>query len=255
MMKLYSWNVNGIRAIEKKGFIDWVQEEQPDILCIQETKAHKDQLSDALINMEGYHSYWSSHESKKGYSGVALYTKEAPKSVEYGIGIDLYDCEGRIIVAEYETFVLLNIYFPNGGMGEERLKYKLDFYEEILQYCDERKALGDDIVITGDFNTAHNEIDLKNPKANEKTSGFMRIERDWMDKLFRHGYIDTFRTQYPEEKKYSWWSYRFKARERNAGWRIDYFVVSENMKTRIGEADILTNVMGSDHCPVTLEVK
>ncbi|MCG8500862.1 MAG: exodeoxyribonuclease III [Firmicutes bacterium] len=252
-MKIYSWNVNGIRAIKNKGFLEWVGKEQPDILCLQETKAHLSQLDDSLINIEGYHSYWNAPE-RKGYSGVATYTKKEPKSVTYGIGIDWADQEGRIIVTTYDAFTLLNIYFPNGQMNEERLRYKLDFYDAVLAYCDEFKKKGDKIIVCGDFNTAHQAIDLKNPKANEDRSGFLPIEREWMDKLIAHGYVDTFRYLYPETVKYSWWSYRFKARERNTGWRIDYHVISDNLLDQVEEADILTDVMGSDHCPVVLRL-
>ncbi|NLJ40505.1 MAG: exodeoxyribonuclease III [Clostridiales bacterium] len=250
-MRIYSWNVNGIRAIQKKGFVDWVLEEQPDILCLQETKAHPVQLDDELINIQGYHSYWN-HPERKGYSGVALYTKVEPKSVEYGIGVDVFDDEGRIIVAEYDDFILLNIYFPNGQMNDERLKFKLDFYDEVLDYCNERVKAGDRLVICGDYNTAHREIDLKNPKSNEKRSGFLPIERAWIDKFIQNGYTDTFRHFYPDTVKYSWWSYRFKAREQNIGWRIDYHFVSDNMLDSVKDAIILNDVMGSDHCPVVL---
>jgi len=253
-MKLYSWNVNGIRAIQKKGFVDWIASEQPDILCIQETKANVDQLDDALVQIDGYASYWSSHETKKGYSGVALYTRLRPKAVHYGVGEARYDCEGRIIVAEYDDFVLLNVYFPNGGTGEERLRYKLDFYDAMLCYCNARREAGDELIVCGDFNTAHNEIDIKNPKENENVSGFMRVERDWLDKLFASGYMDTYRALYPERVQYSWWSYRQRARLRNVGWRLDYFVVTEALMPRVVDAAILDAVTGSDHCPVLLEV-
>ncbi len=250
-MRIYSWNVNGIRAVQKKGFVDWVIKEQPDVLCLQETKAHLSQIDEELINIKGYHSYWN-HPERKGYSGVALYTKTEPKNVEYGIGIDTYDEEGRIIVAEYEDFVLLNIYFPNGQMNDERLQYKLDFYDGVLDYCNERVAKGDRLIICGDYNTAHREIDLKNPKPNEKRSGFLPIERAWIDKFIQNGYTDTFRHFYPDTVKYSWWSYRFNAREQDIGWRIDYHFVSDNMLDRVDDALILNDVTGSDHCPVVL---
>jgi exodeoxyribonuclease-3 len=253
-VRIYSWNVNGIRAIQKKGFVDWVNKEQPDILCLQETKAHISQLDDELINIKGYHSYWN-YPERRGYSGVALYTKIKPNAVDYGIGIDIYDMEGRIILAEYDDFVLLNIYFPNGQKDDERLQYKLDFYEEILEYCNERVAGGDNIIISGDYNTAHKEIDLKNPKSNSNRSGFLPVERAWMDKLVENGYTDTFRYFYPDTIKYSWWSYRFRSREKDIGWRIDYHFVSNNMLDRVKDALILDDVMGSDHCPVVLELK
>ncbi|QZY53763.1 exodeoxyribonuclease III [Crassaminicella profunda] len=252
-MKIYSWNVNGIRAIKKKGFLEWMEEENPDILCIQETKAHKEQLDESLLNIEGYEAFFCSGE-RKGYSGVAVYTKLEPITVKTGIGIERFDSEGRILILEYEEFTLLNIYFPNGQKDDERLKYKLEFYDAILAYCDGLKEMGKKLVICGDYNTAHKEIDLKNPKTNEKRSGFLPIERAWIDKFISHGYIDTFRTLYLEEVKYSWWSYRFNARKNNAGWRIDYHFVSDNLFEKVKDAKILNEVMGSDHCPVTLEL-
>lgn len=252
ILKIYSWNVNGLRAIDKKGFFDWLENEQPDILGIQETKLQENQLTDKMKEIEGYYSYFSFAE-KKGYSGVGVYTKIKPKSVKHGIGIEKFDSEGRILILEYDEFTLLNIYFPNGQMNEERLQYKLDFYEELFNYCEDLKAHGKKLIIFGDYNTAHNEIDLKNPKPNSKRSGFLPIEREWMDDIINKGYIDTFRYLYPEEVQYSWWSYRFKAREKNAGWRIDYHFVTENLKDNILDASILGEVQGSDHCPVVIE--
>ncbi|KOR23981.1 exodeoxyribonuclease III [Clostridium sp. L74] len=252
-MRVYSWNVNGLRAVAKKNFLEWIEEENPDILCIQETKLQENQLEDNIKNIEGYYSYFSFAE-KKGYSGVATYTKEEPISVKYGIGIEKFDLEGRILIIEFENFTLLNIYFPNGQRDEERLQYKLEFYEALFNYCDELVKEGKKLVICGDYNTAHNEIDLKNPKANEKTSGFLRIERDWLDKIIERGYTDTFRNMNPDKIKYSWWSYRFKARERNAGWRIDYHFVSNNLLDKVKNTEILNDVYGSDHCPVMLEL-
>lgn len=253
-MRIYSWNVNGLRAVAKKNFLEWVGEENPDILCIQETKLQENQLEDNIKNIDGYYSYFS-FAHKKGYSGVATYTKEEPISVKHGIGIERFDLEGRILITEFKDFILLNIYFPNGQRDEERLQYKLDFYEALFNYCDELVEEGKKLVICGDYNIAHNEIDLKNPKANEKTSGFLRIERDWLDKIIERGYIDTFRNMNPDKIKYSWWSYRFKARERNAGWRIDYHFVSNNLLDRVENTEILNEVYGSDHCPIMLELK
>ncbi|EJP6471181.1 exodeoxyribonuclease III [Clostridium sp. FAM 1755] len=252
-MRIYSWNVNGLRAVAKKNFLEWIEEENPDILCIQETKLQENQLEDNIKNIEGYYSYFSFAE-KKGYSGVATYTKEDPISVKYGIGIEKFDSEGRILITEFKDFTLLNIYFPNGQRDEERLQYKLEFYEALFNYCDELVKEGKNLVICGDYNTAHNEIDLKNPKANEKTSGFLRIERDWLDKIIERGYTDTFRNMNPDKIKYSWWSYRFKARERNAGWRIDYHFVSNNLLDKVKNTEILNHVYGSDHCPVMVEL-
>lgn len=253
-MKIYSWNVNGIRAIQKKGFIDWVLEEQSDILCLQETKAHVEQLDEELLHIDGYYSYFSEGE-RKGYSGVATYTKEKPLSVKKGIGIERFDREGRILITEYEDFILFNIYFPNGQKDDERLQYKMDFYDAILDYCNDLKDQWKNLIICGDYNTAHKEIDIKNPKSNEKRSGFLPMERQWMDQFISNGYIDTYRTLHPESIEYSWWSYRFKARERNAGWRIDYFFVSDHFMDQVAEAEILTDVMGSDHCPIVLSLK
>lgn len=250
-MKIYSWNVNGIRAVQKKGFVDWVKKEQPDILCIQETKANVDQLDEEIVNIDGYYSYFSSAE-RKGYSGVATYSKLKPLSIKYGIGIDRFDSEGRFLITEYPEFILFNIYFPNGQKDDERLKYKMEFYDALLDYCNELKSQGKKLIISGDYNTAHREIDLKNPKSNEKKSGFLPIERAWIDKFISHGYVDTFRHFQGDEVKYSWWSYRFKAREKGVGWRIDYHFVSDNLIDDLKGAEILDDVMGSDHCPVAI---
>lgn len=253
-MIIYSWNVNGLRAILNKNFLPWIKEASPDMLCIQETKLQENQLTDEIKDIEGYYSYFSFAE-RKGYSGVAVYTKEKPVSVKHGIGVPEFDSEGRILMLEFENFILINIYFPNGQKDDIRLKYKMDFYDAVLEYFDKLKSQGKKLVICGDYNTAHREIDIKNPKANEKFSGFLPIERAWIDKFISHGYIDTYRLYHPDEIKYSWWSYRFKAREKNAGWRIDYHFVSDNMKDNLINADILNEVTGSDHCPVTLELK
>ncbi|MBU3184318.1 exodeoxyribonuclease III [Clostridium estertheticum] len=250
-MKIYSWNVNGIRAIKNKGFIEWVESEQPEVLCLQETKIQEDQISDELKNIEGYSSYFCCAQ-KKGYSGVAIYTKQKPISVMRGIGIEKFDSEGRILIAEFENFTLFNIYFPNGQKDEDRLNYKMEFYDELLAYCEKLRKKGKKLIICGDYNTAHNVIDLKNPKANEKYSGFLPIERAWMDKFISHGYVDTFRYFHEEEVKYSWWSYRFKARENNAGWRLDYFFITKDLLSELKEASILNEVIGSDHCPVSI---
>lgn len=253
-MRIFSWNVNGLRAIAKKNFFQWVEEEKPDIFCLQETKIQEHQLEDNLKNIEGYKSYFSFAE-KKGYSGVATYTKIEPKNVLNGIGIEEFDNEGRILISEFEEFTLLNIYFPNGQMNDERLGYKLRFYDAILDYCNSLVSQGKKLIICGDYNTAHREIDLKNPKNNEKYSGFLPIERQWIDKFISNGYTDVYRHFYNDKVEYSWWSYRFKARERNAGWRIDYFFVSDNMLPLIKDAKIHTDVTGSDHCPIELIVQ
>ena len=252
-MKIISWNVNGIRAIVKKTFFTDLKLLDPDILCIQETKAQPEQLADELINVEGYHSYFSS-AVRKGYSGVAIYTKAEPKSIKKGFGIEKFDSEGRILIAEYSEFILFNIYYPNGKAREERLRYKMDFYDAFLAYADKLKKKGKNLVICGDVNTAHKKIDLARPKENEKISGFLPEERAWMDKFVEHGYIDTFRMFNREPENYTWWDMMTRARERNVGWRIDYFFVSENFKKKVKDAFILSEVMGSDHCPIGIEI-
>ncbi len=253
-IKLISWNVNGLRAVLKKDFLKSFSHLDADVLCVQETKLQEHQLPDEAENIEGYTSHWAHSVIKKGYSGVGAWARVEPESVGYGIGIEEYDQEGRILQLDFEKFTLFNIYFPNGQMSEERLAYKLNFYRDFFAYADRLKRAGRSLVICGDYNTAHNEIDLKNPKANEKRSGFLRIERDWLDKITADGYVDTFRYFYPESAKYSWWTYRFKARARNAGWRIDYFFVSSDLIAdgRVKDAFIDNDILGSDHCPVGL---
>ncbi len=253
-LKLISWNVNGLRAAINKDFFRSFRETDADIFAVQETKIQEKQLTDEMKSVQGYESYWSHSIVKKGYSGVGVYTKIKPRQVRHGIGIPKYDDEGRILELEFDDFIFFNIYFPNGQMSEERLQYKLDFYRDFFLYADRYKNSGKSLVITGDYNTAHNEIDLKNPKANEKNSGFLRIERDCLDRISDNGYADTFRYFYPETVKYSWWSYRSKARERNAGWRIDYFFVTKDLieTGRIKDAFIDNEIHGSDHCPVGL---
>ena len=252
-MKLISWNVNGVRAVVKKGFLDWLDQEQPDILCLQETKAHIDQLTAEILTDHGYHTYWHSGE-RRGYSGVATFCKEEPLYVQEGLGIERYDAEGRVLVTEHENFLLYNIYFPNGQKDNVRLQYKLDFYNDLLPIINEQVESGNNVVVTGDWNTAHHPIDLARPKQNVNTSGFMPIEREKLDMYVENGWIDTFRLFHPEGDRYSWWTYRFGARERNVGWRIDYFFVNEGFVDNIEDADIHDEVMGSDHCPVSLEL-
>lgn len=252
-MKLLSWNVNGIRAVHKKGFLDWFNEQQADIICIQETKAQPDQIPEEIFKIDGYHTYFDSAE-KKGYSGVGLFSKIKPASVLHSLD-SKFDNEGRIITAEYPEFLLYNIYFPNGGMSEERLQYKLDFYDAFLEEVEREKNKGKNIVITGDVNTAHKPIDLARPKPNETKSGFLPIERAWMDKLVAHGYVDTFRMFNREGENYTYWDQRFRARDRNVGWRIDYFFVNEGFQSKVKNAFIQPDVMGSDHCPVGLELE
>lgn len=253
IITMLSWNVNGIRAVHRKGNFIEVIDKKPDIFCIQETKAQPGQLGADLKVIAGYHVYFVSAE-RPGYSGVALYTKEKPKEMKNGFGIEKFDNEGRIQIADYDDFVLFNIYFPNGKGSKERLQYKMDFYDAFLDYVDRLKNEGRKIVITGDVNTAHQEIDLARPKENEKVSGFLPEERAWIDKFLSHGYIDTFRMFYQQPGQYTWWDLKTRARERNIGWRIDYFYVSENFKDNLKGAYILPDVMGSDHCPIGIDM-
>jgi len=253
-MKILSWNINGIRAADRKGLFDWIQKVSPDILCVQEIKATPDQIPPHLKNTPSYHVFINSAE-RKGYSGVTTYSKQKPKSVKNGFGMEKFDKEGRIIITEYPEFTLFNIYYPNGKKNQERLDYKLDFYDTFLAYADNLKAEGKNIVVCGDFNTAHKEIDLANPKANEKVSGFLPVERAWIDTFIDHGYIDTFRQFNKEPHQYSWWSNRTGARERNVGWRLDYFFVNKEFMKNIKKAFIMQDVMGSDHCPVGIEIE
>lgn len=252
-MKIYSWNVNGLRAISKKNFFQWIHEVNPDILCIQETKLQEENLNNNLKNITGYYSYFSFAE-RKGYSGTAIYTKIKPISIAHGIGIYKFDSEGRILILEFQNFIILNIYFPNGQMSHERLEYKMDFYNAILNYCNTLVSNGKELIICGDYNTAHTEMDIKNAKSNSNRSGFLPIERQWIDKFIKNGYTDTYRYINPGKIEYSWWSYKFKARDRNAGWRIDYHFISNNLLSQVKNAKILTDVMGSDHCPIMLEI-
>ncbi|MBN2008814.1 exodeoxyribonuclease III [candidate division KSB1 bacterium] len=253
-IKLISWNVNGIRAVHRKGAFDYLLETKPDIACIQETKAHPEQLEPPLNQLDGYHVYFSSAE-RKGYSGVALYSKFAPLKVETGFGIDKFDSEGRTLIAEYNDFILFNIYFPNGKQSKERLQYKMDFYDTFLNYVKPLKDAGKHLVICGDVNTAHKEIDLSHPKANEKTSGFLPEEREWIDKLLAAGFIDALREYHQEPELYTWWDVRTGARARNIGWRIDYFYISDHTRDRLNNAAIHPEVMGSDHCPISIELE
>jgi exodeoxyribonuclease-3 len=255
-MKLISWNVNGLRAVSNKGFADFIENYQPDVLGIQETKIQIEQLQSEHTDFLGYSSHFYSAE-KKGYSGVGVYSKIAPQVVETGFNFGWNDTEGRVIMLEFEKFIFFNIYFPNGQKDEIRLQYKLDFYDHCLVYFEKiRKEKGKGLVICGDYNTAHHPIDLARPKQNENTSGFLPIERAWMDRFEEAGYIDTFRRIHPDEAdRYSWWSYRANARVNNVGWRIDYFYVSPELKDNITDAFILDDVLGSDHCPVCLELE
>ena len=249
-MKLISWNVNGLRACVGKGFFDFLAAEQPDMMCLQETKLQPEQAP----QIEGYYEYWNSAE-KKGYSGVALFSKTEPKEVTCGLGIDEHDHEGRVITADYGEFYLVTVYTPNSQNELKRLDYRMhweDDFRAYLQKLDAEKP----VIVCGDMNVAHKEIDLKNPKTNRRNAGFTDEEREKMTALLDAGFTDTFRHFYPDlEGAYSWWSYRFKAREKNAGWRIDYFLVSNRFADRVKDARILSDVFGSDHCPVLIEVE
>ncbi len=249
-MKLISWNVNGIRACVTKGFLDYFKEVDADIFCIQESKLQEGQID---LQLDGYYQYWN-YAEKKGYSGTAIFTKTEPISVVYGIGIEQHDKEGRVITLEYEDFYMITVYTPNSQNELARIDYRMeweDAFREYLCRLDEKKP----IIVCGDMNVAHKEIDLKNPKTNRKNAGFTDEERGKFTELIDAGYIDTFRHFYPDKEQiYSWWSYRFKAREKNSGWRIDYFVVSDRLKDKLVDASIHTEVMGSDHCPVELDI-
>jgi len=253
-MEIYSWNVNGIRAAVKKGFLDWFRALSPDVMCLQEIKAMPEQLDGLIDELDGYNLVWNPAK-RKGYSGVATFCKKKPKATHLGMGIERFDIEGRIIRHEFKDFDLFNVYFPNGTSGEERLQYKMDFYDAFLDHCQTLRAEGKKLVITGDVNTAHQAIDLRNPKANQKNSGFLPEERAWMDKFISKGYVDTFRMLHPDESDhYTWWSYRANVRAKNIGWRIDYFFVTEDLKGKVKDSFIEPDVYGSDHCPIGLSL-
>lgn len=272
-MKFISWNVNGIRACVKKGFLDFFNEADADIFCIQESKMQKGQLD---LELPGYHQYWN-YAVKKGYSGTGIFTKEEPISVSYGLGIEEHDQEGRVITLEFEDYYFITVYTPNSQSELARLSYRMKWEEDFLAYLkkleetkpvifcgdlkesqpsltQEAKPKKKPIIICGDFNVAATELDLKNPKNNVKNAGFTPEEREKFKTLLDSGFTDSYRYLHPDTEKYSWWSYRFKARERNAGWRIDYFLTSDSIKDKIKDAEILTDVMGSDHCPIELDI-
>lgn len=250
-MKLISWNVNGIRACVKKGFLDFFKETDADIFCLQETKLQEGQIE---LELEGYHQYWN-YAERKGYSGTAIFTKQEPLSVSYGLGIEEHDQEGRIITLEFDNFYMVTVYTPNSKNELLRLNYRMVWEDEFRSYLlrlNETKP----VIVCGDLNVAHQEIDLKNPKTNQKNAGFTIEERTKMSTLLDSGFIDTFRFFYPElEGAYSWWSYRFNARKNNAGWRIDYFLTSQELKENLKDAKIHSDILGSDHCPVELDIE
>ena len=249
---IVSWNVNGIRAAEKKGLFHWLQTEKPDILCIQETKAQEEQLSKTFFEQTGYTPYFMSAE-KKGYSGVGIYTKEKPVSIK-NLGIKEFDTEGRTLILDFESFTLINCYFPNSQMEGKRLSYKLDFCHALKDTCDSLVNEGKNILLCGDYNIAHTPLDLANPKSNEKNPGYLPEEREWMDSFTAGGYVDTFRIFNKDPGNYTWWSYRFNARAKDIGWRLDYHCVNGNFAGKVKSSTILKEIMGSDHCPVKIEL-
>ncbi len=255
-MKIISWNTNGLRATVKQGnFIPLFAFNNPDVVCFQETKCEPEQLDDSTRNLKGYFSYFSHSKLRKGYSGVAIYTKKEPEKVEYGIGIKKFDDEGRTVVAYFKDFVLINCYFPNGGGGPERLKYKLEFYDAFLLFINKLKKSGKNVIFTGDVNTAHNAIDLARPKENEDSTGFLPIEREWIDEVINSGFVDIFRSMNPNKKDvYTYWDQKTRARDRNVGWRIDYFFTNQSFMKRVKSFKTLSDYPGSDHCPIMIDI-
>lgn len=255
-MKILSWNTNGLRATAKQGFFAPLFEEKPDILCLQETKTTPEQLSEEVRSVPGYFSYFSHPKIKKGYSGVAIYSKKEPDEVFYGMGIKKLDGEGRLIGAKYKKFTIINCYFPNGGQGPERLKYKLEFYNAFLKFILSLRRNGEKVIFCGDVNTAHEAIDLARPKENEENTGFLPIERAWVDKVIKNNFADTFRIFYPDKTgAYTYWDQKTRARDRNVGWRIDYFFADQKLISGIEDTGMLSDYYGSDHCPIWLELK
>lgn len=254
-MRIISWNVNGLRANVKKGGFDWFLNESPDIFCLQEVKAEAEQLEEGVRNPPGYFSFFDHSKGRKGYSGVAIYSKIAPEKVEYGLGSKEFDQEGRFLAVFFKDFVLLNIYFPNGGGGPERLDFKLKYYDLFLTYINKLKKKGHEVIFCGDVNTAHAEIDLARPKENEENTGFLPVERAWLDKVVKAGYSDVFRHFNPDVKgAYTYWDMKTFARERNVGWRIDYFFATEKTLKKIDKVRIFDEILGSDHCPIEIYI-
>ena len=253
MKNIISYNVNGVRAAHRKGFLDWIKSEDPDIVCLQESKAQPDQLDEELRNPEGYHSYWYSAE-KKGYSGVAILTKEEPKHVEYGCGIEAYDKEGRVVRADFENFSIISAYFPSGSSGSVRQEIKEAFLDDFFVYIEELKKKLPNLIISGDYNICHQAIDIHDPVRNKKVSGFLPVEREWIGNFMKSGFIDSFRHLNKEPHNYTWWSYRANARNNNKGWRLDYGMVSEPLENRLKRSVILSDAKHSDHCPILVEL-
>lgn len=252
-LRLFSWNVNGARSVQKKGFGAWFDAAAPDVLCLQEVRAEPGQIDPTIASPLGYHAFWNPSRAKKGYSGTGLICRERPVAVEYGLGVEEFDVEGRTIIADFGEWVLLNAYFPNGRADLSRVDFKLRFCDLFLDRCDTYRAMGKRVVFCGDLNTAHREIDLARPKENEQNTGFLPRERAWIDRVIERGYVDCFRHLYPElTDAYTWWAMRMRARERNVGWRLDYFFVDDDLRARVRDAKIHADVPGSDHCPVEL---
>lgn len=256
-MKITTWNVNGLRAALGKGALDWLDQHQPDVLCLQEVRAQPDQIAEnhrQALDERFPHAAWNP-AARHGYSGVATFCRRPPVEIWLGLGDDRFDSEGRVIVSRFPGFLLYNIYFPNGGQDNARVPYKLDFYARLLEICGELHARGERIVICGDFNTAHRPIDLKNPRENEGNTGFLPEEREWIDRYLEHGFVDIYRQLYPERVQYTWWTFRMNARARNIGWRLDYFLISPQLAPQVDDVIIHDQVLGSDHCPVTLSIE
>jgi exodeoxyribonuclease III len=251
--RITTWNVNGLRAVLNKNGFDWLPALSPDILCLQEIKAHPHQIMDDQLKVfDGYQADWNPAQ-RPGYSGVLTLARKPASETRTGLVNERFNEEGRVVVSRYPDFYLYNIYFPNGQRDHGRLTYKLDFYASLLEECDALHARGETVIICGDFNTAHNEIDLRNPKQNQNTSGFLPEERAWLDHYLEHGFVDVYRELYPERVQYTWWMYRLNARQRNIGWRLDFFMVSQKMMARVKDVIIHEAILGSDHCPVTIE--
>ncbi|MCL7454758.1 MAG: exodeoxyribonuclease III [Anaerolineae bacterium] len=252
-MRLVSWNVNGIRAAVRNGFWSWLEDDGPDILCLQETRIQPEQLTPKMHKPPGYHALWHAGE-RRGYSGVATLSRERPGSAREGFGQPRFDVEGRTLLTRHRSFTLLNVYFPNGGRGYERVLFKIDFYDALLAYCGQLRSAGERLVVCGDFNTSHQPIDLARPKENEKTSGFLPEEREALSRWLDAGFVDVYRQLHPDKREYTWWTYRFDARARDIGWRLDYFLLTEDLLPDVRDARILGDVQGSDHCPIALEL-
>jgi exodeoxyribonuclease-3 len=252
-MKITTWNVNGLRAALGKGFKDWATAHSADVLCLQEIKARPDQLNEEQRNFNGYQSIWNPAQ-RPGYSGVLTLLRGGRAEERLGLGVERFDVEGRVICTRHPGFLLYNVYFPSGQRGQDRVTFKLDFYAALLEVCDSLHEMGQDVIITGDFNTAHRPIDLSRPKQNQRTSGFLPEERAWVERFLEHGFVDVYRTLYPEREQYTWWTYRAGAREHNIGWRLDYFLVSRRLAARVSDVIIHEDVIGSDHCPVSLTI-